>query len=142
MIYLVCVQAAVQLSGPYFTPFMLEKLHFSYGMYVILISVAYLAKVLALPAWGRLAQHIGAQQLLWIGGIGIIPDQRWVDRLPAVVVAAGDAGDQRRGLGCLRVGVLPVVFRVDRRGRTHEPADVLQPVLHGRLGERSAGRRH
>ena len=73
LIYLVCVQAAVQMSGPYFTPFMLEKLHFSYGVYVILISVAYLAKVLALPAWGRLAQHVGARQLLWIGGIGIIP---------------------------------------------------------------------
>ncbi|MHB8973353.1 MAG: MFS transporter [Pirellulaceae bacterium] len=73
VIYLVCVQAAVQMSGPYFTPFMLEKLHFSYGAYVTLISVAYLAKVLALPAWGRVARHIGAKQLLWIGGIGIIP---------------------------------------------------------------------
>ena len=50
-----------------------------------------------------------------------------------------DAGDQWRGLGSLRTGVLPVVFRVDRRGRAHEPADVLQPVLYGRLGERSAG---
>ncbi|MHB8864807.1 MAG: MFS transporter [Pirellulaceae bacterium] len=73
LIYLVCVQAAVQMSGPYFTPFMLEKLRFSYGEYVTLISVAYLSKVLALPAWGRVAHHIGARQLLWIGGIGIIP---------------------------------------------------------------------
>ena len=33
LIYLVVVQAAVQMSGPYFTPFMLEKLRFSYGAY-------------------------------------------------------------------------------------------------------------
>jgi MFS family permease len=73
LIYLVFVQAAVQMSGPYFTPFMLEKLRFSYGAYVALISVAYLAKVIALPAWGRVAQRIGARGLLWIGGIGIVP---------------------------------------------------------------------
>jgi hypothetical protein len=73
LVYLVVVQAAVQMSGPYFAPFMLEKLRFSYGAYVALISIGYLAKVLALPAWGRLSQRIGAQRLLWIGGIGIVP---------------------------------------------------------------------
>lgn len=73
LLYLVCAQAAVQLSGPYFAPFMLEKLQFSYGSYVLLISVAYLSKVLTLQIWGRVAQRIGAPRLLWIGGIGIIP---------------------------------------------------------------------
>jgi MFS family permease len=73
LVYLVVVQAAVQMSGPFFAPFMLEQLQFSYGAYVALISTAYLAKVLALPAWGRLARGLGAQRLLWIGGLGIIP---------------------------------------------------------------------
>jgi len=73
LIYLVAVQAAVQMSGPYFSPFMLEKLKFSYGEYVALISVAYLAKVMALPVWGRLAERLGAYRLLWIGGVGIVP---------------------------------------------------------------------
>ncbi|NLX56215.1 MAG: MFS transporter [Planctomycetaceae bacterium] len=73
VVYLVVVQAAVQMSGPYFAPFMLEKLHFSYAAYVALISIAYLAKVITLPLWGRLSQRIGAQRLLWIGGIGIMP---------------------------------------------------------------------
>ena len=41
--------------------------------YVLLISVAYLSKVLTLPAWGRVAQRIGAHRLLWIGGLGIVP---------------------------------------------------------------------
>lgn len=73
LLYLVAVQAAVQLSGPFFAPFMLEKLQFSYGAYVSLISLAYLAKVIALPVWGNLAQRVGAWRLLWIGSVGIVP---------------------------------------------------------------------
>ncbi|MBM4089393.1 MAG: MFS transporter, partial [Planctomycetes bacterium] len=73
LVYLVAVQAAVQLSSPFFTPFMFTKLHFSYGQYVFLLSVAYLTKILALPFFGRLARRFGAWRVLWIGGIGITP---------------------------------------------------------------------
>ncbi len=73
LVYLVTVQAAVQFAGPYFTPFMLKKLAFSYTAYVALISVAYLAKVVALPLCGKIAHRVGAGRLLWFGGIGIIP---------------------------------------------------------------------
>ncbi|MCO6457017.1 MAG: MFS transporter [Pirellulaceae bacterium] len=73
LIFLVAVQAAVQLAGPYFTPFMLEKLRLNYGQYVTLISVAFLSKVLALPLWGHYAHRVGAHRLLWIGSLGIVP---------------------------------------------------------------------
>lgn len=73
LVYLVAVQAAVQMAGPFFTPFMLRKLNFTYGELVALFSMAFLAKVVALPMWGRVAKQIGARQLLWIGGIGIVP---------------------------------------------------------------------
>ncbi len=73
VIYLIVVQAAVQTAGPYFTPFMLAKLQFSYGQLATLISTAYIAKVIALPMWGRVASRIGARRLLWIGGVGITP---------------------------------------------------------------------
>lgn len=73
LVYLFAVQAAVQMSGPFFTPFMLEKLEFSYGELVGLFSLAFLAKVISLPFWGRVAKTIGARKLLWIGGIGIVP---------------------------------------------------------------------
>lgn len=73
LVYLVTVQAVVQMSGPYFTPFMFEKLHLSYFQFVMLISTAFLAKVIALPAWGHVAHAIGARRLLWVGGIGITP---------------------------------------------------------------------
>ncbi|MCA9262434.1 MAG: MFS transporter [Planctomycetales bacterium] len=73
LVYLVVVQAAVQMAGPFFTPFMLKKLELSYAELVFLFAVAYLAKVLSLPLWGRVAKRIGARSLLWIGGVGIAP---------------------------------------------------------------------
>ncbi len=73
LIYLAVVQGAVQMAGPFFAPFMFEKLKLSYGEFVGLISVAYLAKIFALPIWGRVVQQIGTRRLLWIGGVGIVP---------------------------------------------------------------------
>jgi MFS family permease len=73
LVYLVGVQAAVQMSGPFFTPFMFRKLNFNYGQFVTLISVAFLVKMFAFPVWGRVAHRVGARKLLWIGGWGIIP---------------------------------------------------------------------
>jgi MFS family permease len=71
--YLFFVQAVVQISGPYFTPFMFRKLGLSFFDYTLLISLAFLGKSVAAPFYGRLAQRIGARKLLWIGGVGIIP---------------------------------------------------------------------
>ncbi len=73
LVYLIVVQGAVQISGPYFAPFLFKKLHVSYGLYVTLLSLVYLSKVLSLPMWGRVGRRIGAYRLLWIGGIGIVP---------------------------------------------------------------------
>jgi hypothetical protein len=73
LMYLVVVQGAVQFSGPYFTPFMFQKLHLSYVQYALLIAVSYLARIVSLPLWGHLAHRVGANRLLWLGGIGIVP---------------------------------------------------------------------
>ncbi|MEX0714321.1 MAG: MFS transporter [Pirellulales bacterium] len=73
LIYLLCVQSAAQIAGPYFTPYMLNQLHFSYLEYVLLIGTSFVAKIVALPALGRLARRTGARHLLWVGGIGIVP---------------------------------------------------------------------
>lgn len=73
LVYLAAVQASVQMAGPFFTPFMLEELQLNYGTFTLLISVAFLAKIVALPTWGRYAHRVGAWKLLWIGGLGIAP---------------------------------------------------------------------
>jgi len=71
--YLLAVQTAVQISGPYFTPYMLQHLRFSYAQYVVLVAAAYASRIMALPALGRFAQRFGTRRLLWLGGVGIAP---------------------------------------------------------------------
>lgn len=73
LIYMLAVQVAVQISGPFFTPFMLKQLHFSYGEYLLLISMSFGAKMTVLPFVGSLARRLGPQTLLYAAGFGIIP---------------------------------------------------------------------
>jgi len=73
LLYFLAVQVAVQISGPYFSPFMLGQLKISYLHFVALLATSFVAKILALSACGRFAAHFGARKLLWLGGIGIMP---------------------------------------------------------------------
>ena len=92
VLYLVAVQGAVQIAGPFFTPFMFEWLGLSYLGYMILIATAYATKIAMLPAWGSIAHRLGALRLLWIGGAGIVPVSALVDRLrPVRLAPAGPA---------------------------------------------------
>jgi MFS family permease len=73
VVYLLAMQAAVQISGPYFAPYMLGQRDMSYLSYMVLVGIGYLGKVIALPLWGRVAHRAGAHRLLWIGGTSIVP---------------------------------------------------------------------
>lgn len=73
LLYMLAVQSSVQIAGPYFTPYMLRHLGFSYWQYVELICAAYLAKVVAMPWLGQLIERWGAKRLLWICGLAIAP---------------------------------------------------------------------
>jgi MFS family permease len=71
--YLLAMQTAVQISGPYFNSYLLGDQRISYFDYMLMIGLGFLGKVLATPFWGRYAHQFGAKRLLWIGGISIIP---------------------------------------------------------------------
>lgn len=73
LVFLVLVQAMVQLSGPYFTPYMLKQLELSYLGFTGLVSVAFVAKIISLVGWGALARKKGAPWLLTLGGTLIVP---------------------------------------------------------------------
>ncbi len=73
LFYLWLVQGAAQISGPYFNPFMLEQLKFSYATYVLILGVSFAAKAITLPLWGRVAHRYGARRLLVIGGVAVVP---------------------------------------------------------------------
>jgi MFS family permease len=70
--YLLLVQFFTQVASPFYTPFMLGELHFTYADYVLLIAASYAIKVLCIPSLGRLARRQGSRSLIWVGGTGII----------------------------------------------------------------------
>lgn len=73
VIYLISMQFFVQLSGPYFVPFMLKKLDFTYTQYVILMGATLIGKSVAMPLWGELVKKSNSRTLLLCGGLAIIP---------------------------------------------------------------------
>lgn len=73
LVFLLCMQMGVQIAGPYFTPFMIRHLHLSYGQFVVLLMGAFIGKILAAPALGRLAHRHGPRRLLLLGAWGIVP---------------------------------------------------------------------
>ncbi len=73
VLFLMAVQTAVHVSGPYFTPYMLRVLNLSWVEYMSLLSLGFIGKMLALPWAGRFANRFGSDRLLWIGSIGIVP---------------------------------------------------------------------
>ena len=86
--YLLAVQVAVHLVAPFFTPFMLVQLELSYLQYMLLLACGFVGKVLALPWAGRLAKQAGAQRLLWIGSLAIVPlSALWIisDAIPFLI---------------------------------------------------------
>ena len=66
-------QAAVQISSPYFNPYMLGELRFSYSIYVIVVCAAIVAKIVFLPTVGRIADRMGVRRVFWISAAAIVP---------------------------------------------------------------------
>jgi MFS family permease len=73
LLYFLAVQCAAQISGPYFNPYMLKHLNFTYAQFVVLVAGALVGRIAALPLLGGVAKRYGARTLLWIGGVGIAP---------------------------------------------------------------------
>ena len=71
--FLWLMQAAVYIAAPYFTPFMLSQLRFSYLQYMTILSLGFVGKSLASPWAGRMVKRFGVHTVLRIGGLGIIP---------------------------------------------------------------------
>lgn len=83
LVAMLCLQAAVQVGQPFFNPFMLKALGYSPTVYTMAIAAAFVAKSLALPLAGRLADRYGAAALLVGSAAG-------VSTLAAVWLVSGD----------------------------------------------------
>lgn len=73
LMFAVVMQAGVFFAGPYFAPYMLRELGMDYAKYAVLLGLSFVTKFLCLPYWGRFAHQFGAQRMLWIGAVGIVP---------------------------------------------------------------------
>jgi predicted MFS family arabinose efflux permease len=73
VLFLVLVQVAVHVSGPYFNPFMLGVMQLSWVDYMVLLSLGFVGKMLSLPFAAQFANRFGADRLLWAGSLGIVP---------------------------------------------------------------------
>jgi len=73
ILFLMAVQTAVHVSGPYFNPYMLRILKLSWMEYMGLLSLGFIGKMISLPWAGRFANRFGPDRLLWVGSIGIVP---------------------------------------------------------------------
>ena len=73
ILYMLAAQAACQIAGPYFNPYMLGQLKLSYVHYLVLICTPYLARVACLPAWGRVVDRLGPYRVLWLSGLLVVP---------------------------------------------------------------------
>lgn len=75
VIYMCLMSFAVQVSAPFFTPYMLYDLAFDYKTYTIVIAAAQIVKILMLPVWGNLTDRYGTKKILTLTGflMPIIP---------------------------------------------------------------------
>jgi len=71
--FLCCFMFGAHVAGPYFTPYMLEELGFSYHAFLLVFGTAFLTKALVLPAVGRLASRIGPLGVLGLAVLAITP---------------------------------------------------------------------
>jgi len=64
ILFLILMTAAVSVASPFFTPYMLRPLGFSYVEYMTLIAASFAAKAAVLSVLGRLARRVSAARIL------------------------------------------------------------------------------
>src|SRR3989338_2462154 len=52
------------VSAPYFTPYMLQDLHFSYFQYMIINACSMGSRLIFMPIWGRYSDRYGTRKIL------------------------------------------------------------------------------
>lgn len=71
--YLAPFQAAVFVSSPFVTPYMLAQVRMDYGAYMTAIGVLFVGKILTLVLIDRYRQHASGFSLLVLGAGSIVP---------------------------------------------------------------------
>lgn len=73
LIYLLMLVVAVNVSSLFFSPFMLRELKMGYQQYMLMLAIAYIAKVLMFPLLTRYSQKVGIARLFFWSSLAVIP---------------------------------------------------------------------
>ncbi len=71
LLFLLGMQMAVWIAGPYFAAYMFVHLKLSYGGFMVLTCMAVGAKIVCLPLFGQAVERWGANRVLWTSGLAI-----------------------------------------------------------------------
>ncbi|MGV3606153.1 MAG: MFS transporter [Planctomycetaceae bacterium] len=75
--FLLAIQTVVQISGPYFVPYMLSDLlahdEMKYFSFLVLMGTCFVAKMVAAPFWGRYARATSSKRLMVASAVAIVP---------------------------------------------------------------------
>ncbi len=75
--FLLAIQTVVQISGPYFVPYMLSDLlahdELKYFSFLVLMGTCFVAKMVAAPFWGRYARATSSKRLMVASAVAIVP---------------------------------------------------------------------
>lgn len=126
------LQLTVYLGSPYFGPFMLDGLHFTYAQYMIASVAVVMTKVIVLPAWGRAVDAHGPRAVyaLALVLIAIVP-LPWLvaEGLLVVIFAQALSG---ASWGAYEVGYFSLVLETTTKS-ARPYIFAAQNVLHGTM---------
>jgi MFS family permease len=119
MLFLVCLQGALQTGGPFITPWLREQLHMDMWRFTVCIAMVFVARSLAMPFAGRLIRRAGASGAMSAGAFGaavamlLLPVSGHLAWILFVQALAGAA------LACVDLaGFLLMLETIDHRERT------------------------
>lgn len=69
VLFTALIHFAVQVSGPFISPYLLRDLHFSYLQFMCSSAATVLAQFLTLHIWGRFGDQFGNKKVLTITGL-------------------------------------------------------------------------
>ncbi len=69
-VFLLLFAVAVNISAPFFNPYMIQKLALPYGQFMWLTAAVFIAKVATFSSLGRAAQNMDPYRLMYFGLIG------------------------------------------------------------------------
>lgn len=70
LLFLACLQGALQTGGPFITPWLINSLHMDKWRFTMCMAMIFVSKSLALPLVGRMIRRLGPYRVLTIGTLG------------------------------------------------------------------------